>query len=238
MPTDHKLAEVASRDAEFMAHEASKPFGWSPMHFLEWAVVEAMLETLPVPPGSRILDVGCGAGWTTLFLAEAGYDVVGVDLVPANVELCRRRAERWSSSARFEVGDMEALPAGAPVDAVLLFQALHHTAGQRAALGSMAARLRPGGWLMLCEPTWLHRFSPEARAVTRELGWMERGLTLRELRRDLRACGFAEPRRFFGPTRPYEDRGRGFAWQLTRLVAANVWVAPQAHLWLAAQRAG
>jgi hypothetical protein len=45
-----------------------------------------------------------------------------------------------------------------------------------------------------------------------------------------------EIRRFFGPTRPYEGRGRGFVWQLARLVGANVWVAPQAHLWLAARR--
>ena len=43
-------------------------------------------------------------------------------------------------------------------------------------------------------------------------------------------------RRFFQPTRPYENRVRGFGWQLMRLVAANVWVAPGAHLWLAARR--
>ena len=82
----------------------------------------------------------------------------------------------------------------------------------------------------------LHRVSPGARRARRELGWLERGIGLRGLRRDLRAAGFGELRRFFGPTRPYEGRIGGFAWQLTRLLAANVAVAPQAHLWIAARR--
>jgi hypothetical protein len=29
---------------------------------------------------------------------------------------------------------------------------------------------------------------------------------------------------------------REFSWQLARLVAADLWLAPQAHLWLAARR--
>ena len=46
------------------------------------------------------------------------------------------------------------------------------------------------------------------------------------------------PLKFFQPTRPYESRGRGFAWQAIELVAANFWVAPQVLIWLAAQRTG
>src|SRR5437764_1803995 len=83
----HKHAEIASRTPEFMAAEARKPFGWGDRQFVEWAVVEAMLAGLP--HGARILDVGCGVGWTTEFLARAGYDALGVDLVPANVEQAR-----------------------------------------------------------------------------------------------------------------------------------------------------
>jgi SAM-dependent methyltransferase len=40
----------------------------------------------------KVLDVGCGWGETTLFLAQKGYDVRGVDLVPSAVEKARSRA--------------------------------------------------------------------------------------------------------------------------------------------------
>jgi SAM-dependent methyltransferase len=232
----HKRAEVTSRTPEFMAGEASKPFGWDPAHFLEWATIQRMLAAIALPHGAGVIDVGCGSGWTSLFLAESGYDVLGYDLVPANIELARARAERWRSPARFEVADMERLPPGDAADAALLLDSLHHSGRQRTALHSIAARLTSGGWLLIGEPTWLHRFSPAARAAHHRHGWMERGLSLRTLTRDLRAAGFGELRRFHQPTSPYEGRGVPFAWQLMRLLAANVWVAPQAHIWLAAQR--
>jgi SAM-dependent methyltransferase len=233
---DHKQAEIASRTPAFMANEASKPFGWDAAHFVEWATVTEMLHRLGLQRGASAIDVGCGSGWTTLFLAEAGFEALGYDLVPENVELARERARRWGSSARFEVADMDALPDGPGADVALVFDALHHTQAQRAALEGVFRRLRPGGWLVLGEPTWLHRLSPEARRVRQERGWLERGLTLRGLRRDLRAAGFGATRRFFQPTRPYEGRAGGFTWQLTRLVAANLAWAPQSHLWIAAER--
>jgi SAM-dependent methyltransferase len=249
----NKQAEIRARTAEFLAgarpspggrigrlpvggDENDKPFGWDPAYFTDWATIAAMLERVELPSGARIVDVGCGGGWTSLFLAESGYDVVGYDLVPANVEVARRRAERWGSSATFEVADMEALPPGDAVDGALIFDALHHSNHQLQVLRSVADRLRPGGWLLLGEPSWLHRLSPGAHATRRDLGWTERGLTIRGLRRDLRAAGFEDARRFFQPTRPYEHRIRGFGWQLVRAVAANLWVAPGTYLWLAARR--
>jgi len=42
--------------------------------------VEFVLEELGLPPGSRILDVGCGAGRHTVELARRGYQVTGVDI--------------------------------------------------------------------------------------------------------------------------------------------------------------
>lgn len=42
----------------------------------------------------RVLDVGCGAGRVCLHLQERGLDVVGIDISPGAVEVCRRRGVR------------------------------------------------------------------------------------------------------------------------------------------------
>lgn len=44
-----------------------------------------------VPPLARILDVGCGPGWSDLYLASAGYEVTGI---------YRQRAETGGIGAR------------------------------------------------------------------------------------------------------------------------------------------
>jgi SAM-dependent methyltransferase len=181
-----------------------------------------------------VLDVGCGNGWTSLFLAEAGFDVLGVDLVPCNIELARERAERWRSPARFAVADMEALNLGGRYDAALVFDALHHVALQTQALEAVGRHVVPGGWIVVGEPSWLHRLSPGARRTRRDLGWRERGLTVRGLRRDLRRAGCPTQRRFFQGTAPYEGLEVGS--QLAWLIAARLFAAPRHHVWLAARR--
>ena len=92
----HKQAEIDSRTPELLAYEATKPFVPDPVarhaiHFVEWATIMAMLESLDVARGARVLDIGCGAGWTALLLAEGGFEGTGYDLVPANVWPAARR---------------------------------------------------------------------------------------------------------------------------------------------------
>ena len=42
----------------------------------------------------RVLDVGCGAGRHALYLQQAGLDVVGIDVSPVAIDVCRRRGLR------------------------------------------------------------------------------------------------------------------------------------------------
>lgn len=60
-------------------------------------------------PGSSILEVGCGAGASVLWLAARGYEAHGIDYRPAVVDVANDLARRLSSSATFGVGDAFAL---------------------------------------------------------------------------------------------------------------------------------
>jgi 2-polyprenyl-3-methyl-5-hydroxy-6-metoxy-1,4-benzoquinol methylase len=237
----NKRAEIATARESLdrgEPHSFRKPFGspWGIEPFLKWATIAYALEQLAVARDAEVLDLGCGEGWTSVFLAESGYRPTGVDLAPARIKMAVGRAARWGVAADFEVGDMETLALGREFDVVLVYDALHHCERQAAVIATVARHLRRGGWVLFGEPSLLHAISPDARRVTRELGWVERGIGVRRLRRDCAAAGLGQFRRFFEPTRPYERRVRGFAWQALRLAAADTFIAPQASVWLAARR--
>jgi len=237
----HKQAEIESKE-EFRFRGQTfvfrKPFGpeWDSHNWVKWATIAEIFHRLGLPLGSTVLDVGCGPGWPSLFLAEAGFRPPGIDIAPAFIEEARKWAERWNSAASFEVCDMDAFSFPGQFDAAVVFDALHHSTRQRDVVRNIAHSLRRGGWVVFGEPSWLHGVSPAARRVQRDTGWVERGITIRELKADCRAVGLGNFRRFFEGTRPYEGRIREFGWQLVRLLAANVAVAPQSSIWLVARK--
>ena len=121
-----------------------------------WDIGEAqpaMLRLLAEhPPTAPVLDVGCGSGDLAIALARTGLDVVGVDFVPAAIELARERAAALPDDVRrrlrFEVGDaLEPSRLGPPVGAVVDSGFLHlfdHDVRDRFA-AELAATLPPGG---------------------------------------------------------------------------------------------
>ena len=98
-----------------------------------------------VPPGGRVLDVGCGEGMLTRDLAKSAAHVLGVDVDAPSIELAR--ATTTQPNVEFREADVlgDALD-NAQFDAVVSVATLHHL-GTREGLVRMAALLRPGGVL-------------------------------------------------------------------------------------------
>ncbi|ASR36090.1 SAM-dependent methyltransferase [Prauserella marina] len=75
-----------------------------------------------------VLDAGCGMGEHTIYLAERGYDVVGVDFSVPAIDKARANAARRGVTARFDVADATRLTGGPRFDTVV-DSALFHVFG-------------------------------------------------------------------------------------------------------------
>jgi uncharacterized protein YceH (UPF0502 family) len=100
--------------------------------------------------GGPVVEVGCGPGHVTAYLADAGADATGIDLSPGMVEEARRRFP----DGDYQVGDLRQLmrPASASGwSAVLAWYSLIHLAGSELpdALAVLTRPLAPGGWLVV-----------------------------------------------------------------------------------------
>src|SRR5258708_37478437 len=69
---------------------------------------EIIALTQPLALG-RALDIGCGTGTTSLYLAEKGWQVVGVDFIPAAIRMVRRKAQQAGQRIAFHIGDASQL---------------------------------------------------------------------------------------------------------------------------------
>lgn len=111
--------------------------------------VARLIELLELPAGARILDVPCGQGRHAHLLAEAGYDVDGLDLSDHLLGLAKKRGT--GRALRYRRGDMRRLPAAwsGRFDAVLnLFSSFGFFADARddaRVIRECARVLKPGG---------------------------------------------------------------------------------------------
>jgi len=71
---------------------------------------ELFFRRLDVAPGTKLLDVGCGAGQLALIAARAGAEVSGCDIATNWLEKARSRAAAEGLKISFEEGDAESLP--------------------------------------------------------------------------------------------------------------------------------
>jgi SAM-dependent methyltransferase len=107
--------------------------------------------------GGPVLEVGCGTGRVLIPTARAGFEIVGLDLSPSMLAVCRENlaAEPAETQARVRLveGDMRAFDLGQQFALIALpfrpFQHLTTVDEQIACLTTLYRHLRPGGRLVL-----------------------------------------------------------------------------------------
>jgi SAM-dependent methyltransferase len=80
--------------------------------------------------GGTVVDLGCGSGILARIVSDAGYDVVGVDISSAMIELARKKAPR----ATFHVGSLLDLELPAAVAVTGIGEALNYATDPRAGM--------------------------------------------------------------------------------------------------------
>ena len=113
--------------------------------------VFARLVDQAIPGDARIVEVGCGTGQMSLYLARVDRVVIGVDLTRASLRLGAEAARRFGlERVQFVETDLRrpGLKAGS-FDVVYSAGVLHHTPDPRASFAQLAQLARPGGTIVL-----------------------------------------------------------------------------------------
>ena len=109
---------------------------------------------LGVTPGTRLLDVGCGAGQLALIAARAGAQVTGCDIATNWIENARARAATERLNITFEAGDAEALPyADGQFDAVVSLVGAMFAPRPDLVAAELTRVCRPGGMIAMANWT-------------------------------------------------------------------------------------
>ncbi len=119
---------------------------------------------LPIGTGTRLLDLGCGAGRHAFEAARRGASVVALDTDQAELRqvaaIAAAMAEAGEISSataiRPAAGDATRMPLGDDsFDLVIAAEVLEHIPADQAAMTEIARVLRPGGIAAITVPAWL-----------------------------------------------------------------------------------
>jgi SAM-dependent methyltransferase len=118
-------------------------------------------DRLPVGPGDRVLDMGCGGGRHAFALYRRGADVVALDLDEAELKdvagMFAALAPEVASAAKAQAirGSAYQLPfADATFDKVVAAEILEHLPEDTRAMRELARVLKPGGLIAVTVPRW------------------------------------------------------------------------------------
>ena len=137
---DHK--EVVRQE---FTHQA-QAYAANPL-IADQARLSRLVQIVHPQPQARVLDVATGPGYVAMTFAEAGCEVVGLDLTAAPLAIAEQQREaRGLSNVRFQIGDAEHLPFGEhEFDIVVSRLALHHCEDPQLVLAEMSRVCRQQG---------------------------------------------------------------------------------------------
>ncbi len=155
----------------------------------------------------KVLDIGCGAGTLCLYLANKGYEVLGIDISNQAVESAKESAKIMGfDGAKFKKCDFPAEIPNGKFDFIIFTEVIEHIKNDRKALSQINNLLNKNGILLLS--------TPSARAPLNRIGYSKefdkrvghlRRYDIEELQKMINDEGFSikETRRVEGAIRNF-----------------------------------
>jgi len=138
-------------------------------------LTEHLAELANVQAGSAVLDIGCGFGASSLYLAKKyKARATGITISPVQVEMARKAAVAAQLDARFLLMDAEALDFPLQFDLLWSVESISHYHDHRSFFANAARFLKPGGTFALTD--WFKRAGLSPAQTRKFIEPIDRGM--------------------------------------------------------------
>jgi cyclopropane fatty-acyl-phospholipid synthase-like methyltransferase len=138
-------------------------------------LVEHLVHMAALEPGCRVLDVGCGFGASSVYLAKKyGVEATGITISPVQVEMARKAAALEDVNAKFAVMDAEEMRFEDTFDVVWSIESISHYPQKQKFFASAARCLESGGTLAITD--WFKKEHLDEREYKKSIEPIEKGM--------------------------------------------------------------
>lgn len=138
-------------------------------------LVEHLAELVNVKPNSDILDIGCGFGASSLYLARRYCAAVtGITISPVQVEMATQAAAKEHLDATFLLMDAEAMTFQKQFDVLWSIESISHYQDREKFFAAAAKLLKPGGCFAITD--WFKKDKLSPRETRKFIVPIEEGM--------------------------------------------------------------
>jgi tocopherol O-methyltransferase len=151
-------------------------------------LIDHLAQLANIKTGSRILDIGCGFGGTSLYLAKKyGASTTGITISPVQVQMAKEAAAKTDLDASFFLMDAEDMQFSHQFDVLWSVESISHYYDVRKFFASAAKFLKPGGCFALTD--WFQKENLSSAEKKKFIEPIEKGMMV-ELRGMNEYCDF------------------------------------------------
>src|SRR5579863_4539220 len=143
-------------------------------------LIEHLAQLANIQTGLRVLDIGCGFGGTSIYLAKKyGAKATGITISPVQVQMAKDAAAKSNVDVSFLLMDAEKMQFAEPFDLLWSVESISHYQDPRKFFASAAKLLKPGGYFALTD--WYQKENLSAAERKKFIEPIEKGMMV-ELR--------------------------------------------------------